>query len=129
MIRFLLSIIGFKPTKAHAESSLDSIGSGAGVEAMWSQIRSIFPWTDTGGGGVAIILSKIMTFVLGVIASAAVAVLIYAAILMVMSAGDESKLEEAKKTATYALLGIVFAGIGEAVVMYTANLVGLAIGG
>ncbi|MDB4978621.1 MAG: hypothetical protein JWM56_807 [Candidatus Peribacteria bacterium] len=124
----LLFLIGIVPGVAHA-AFLDSIGTSApGISAMWAQLKATFPFTGS-GNGVVIITSKIASFVLFIIATVAVLALMYAGFQMVTAAGEESKLGDAKKTATYAILGVILASIAELAVAYVAKLVTAAVGG
>jgi hypothetical protein len=128
MLLRILILIGFLPHKANA-SWLDSIGQGAGVQEMWGQIRGTFPWTDTGGQGAALLITKSSTVVLSLIASVGVISVIYGGIRLATSGGDESRYEEAKKIIMYASLGIILAGMAEAIILYAAALISRAVGG
>ena len=128
-MRFLLFLIGLLPEHASAVSFDIMCTLGPGTQQMCDTISSVFPWTTTTGGGVAVITGKIVTAVMILIASVAVPVFIYAGIQIILSAGDESKLGEAKKTALYALLGLVFAILGQAIVSYAVALITMAAGG
>jgi len=107
-------------------ANLDRIGStDPSVNAMWAIIRNIFPYSNVGAAFPALILAKVVAFVLMLIGGTAVCVMIYAGIELIT--GGEEKKAEAKKTVTYALLGIVFALLADVIVLYVISLLNLAL--
>ena len=63
---------------------------------------------------VAGIIGKVITWVLGLVGAIAVLFIIYAGILYVTSSGNKERIEQAKQTLTYAVIGlivIVLAGV------------------
>ncbi|MEI7690096.1 MAG: pilin [bacterium] len=65
--------------------------------------------TGTCGGAQCVIdlLQTIITWVLAIAGSLAVLMLIYGGIRYILSTGDEKRLEGAKKTILYAIIGII----------------------
>ena len=55
-------------------------------------------------------------WILGFVGMIAVLMLIWGGVVYLTSAGDESKAENGKKTLTYAIIGIVIAGLAYAIV-------------
>lgn len=100
MIRLIVLTIGIGV--AHAQ-----VGSGPGVDEMWSTICSTLPFCDLGTGAPAYFSQKIVTFVFPLIVAAAVCVVIYAGIKMIT--GGEEGFTEAKTIITYAVIGIILA--------------------
>lgn len=98
MIR-LLSIVGI----AHAEG----VGSGPGVDEMFSKICGVLPFCNLGTDAPAFFSQRIVNFVFPLIVAAAVCVIIYAGIQLIK--GGEDGVSDAKETITYALVGIILA--------------------
>ncbi len=119
-MRTLLILIGLLPQTARA-AGLEGVGNGPGIAEMWGQIMNIFPHVS--GNGVYFLTGRIINFVLLMIGGTAVAVLIYAGIQMIIGAGDDAKIGEAKKTAMYALLGIVFAILADTIMGFVLWLI------
>ena len=97
-MRLLALLIG----TAHAQ---DGVGSGPGVSEMWGMICTALPYCDIGTGAPAFFSSRIVAFIFPLIVAAAVCVVIYAGIKMII--GGEEGLTEAKSIITYALVGLV----------------------
>lgn len=111
---------------------LDYVGSAdPSVNAMWSQIKTIFPNTSAGQCGMWVLLIKGGVFILEVIGGAAVVVIVYGGIKMATSGGDESKFGEGKKIATYALIGVALAVMTDVIMRYVRYVLipGIAGGG
>lgn len=100
MIRIFLLLIGFQI--AHAQ-----VGSGPGVDEMWSTICSTLPYCDLGTDAPREFSQKIVNFLFPLIIAAAVCVIIYAGIKMIM--GGEEGFTEAKTIIEYAAIGLVLA--------------------
>ncbi len=123
-------ILSWLVTPAFAET-LDRIGSADGsVAQMWTEIKTLFPHTSWGDDAPLLLLFKVASFVAGLIGAVAVAVLVYAGFVLTSSAGDDSKLGEAKNMAKYAIIGVICAMVAETVVVYTcAFIIPLLAGG
>ena len=61
-------------------------------------------------------LMNMINWVLGFISIIAVLMVIWGGVLYLTSAGDESKAENGKKTVTYALIGLIIAGLAYGIV-------------
>ncbi len=108
-------------------SAIEQLGTGSpGIDGMWGMIKSVFPHTDKGSGGLAFVLLQVTNIMLQLIAGAAVLVLIYAGIRMVI--GNDEGLGEAKKVIMYCLIGLIGALCADAVVLYTMTIIGSAAG-
>ena len=124
-MKLLLALIGIPV--ASAGSVLKGVGSAnPGVVTMWNEICSVMPFCDIGTAAPVMIGLKLTFSILLFIGGAAVAVLIYAAIRIIISRGNEEGLTEAKKVAIYAGLGIVLAILADAIVLYAIGLVNMA---
>ncbi len=79
--------------------------------------------TDLFGGANAIIPKAInlMLFVVGVLA---IFMMIYGGIRYVLSGGDNTRVKDAKNTILYAIVGLVVAILGYAVVNWVVQIVG-----
>jgi len=73
--------------------------------------------TDLGG-----IIVNITNWVLGFVAILAVLFLIWGGLQYLTAQGNEEQVEKAKNTITYALLGLVVAGIAYAAVVVVVNV-------
>ena len=61
-------------------------------------------------------LVNMTNWILGFIGLIAILFIIYGGVLYLTSAGDDSRVENGKKTITYALMGLVIAGLAYAIV-------------
>ncbi|MBI3816251.1 hypothetical protein HY285_01750 [Candidatus Peregrinibacteria bacterium] len=130
MTALLSAILRLIATAAHA-TSLDQLGCGTGgsdpsVCRMWQILRGTFPAIPEGGGGfesVLYLFSQVATFILHLIGGAAIAVLIYAGIKLTTSAGEPSRLEDAKKIALHAIVGLILALLADVIVLYACNVI------
>lgn len=75
------------------------------------------PNTDLGG-----IVINITNWVLGFVSILAVLFLIWGGLQYLTASGNEEKIENAKNTITYAILGLVIAGIAYAAVVVVVNV-------
>lgn len=84
--------------------------------------------TDLFAGGDALIprLINLMLFIVGILA---IVFLIFGGIRYVISGGDKSKVDAAKNTILYAIVGLVVAILGYAVVNWVIGVVGNNTGG
>ena len=69
------------------------------------------------------ILKTVMNWALGLLGFLAVLAFIIAGIMYITAAGDEDRIASAKKTMTYAIIGLVVALIGYIVVVLISNLI------
>jgi hypothetical protein len=63
-------------------------------------------------GDVAAIIENFAKWILGIFGSLAIIAFAIAGILYITAAGDETRIEKAKKMMTYAIIGIIVALIG-----------------
>lgn len=109
---FLLALIGIDV--AHAQ-----VGSGPGVDEMWSTICSTLPFCDLGTEAPAYFSQKLVIFIFPLIVAAAVCVIIYAGIKMIT--GGEEGFTEAKTIITYAVVGIILAMLTTAIFVFIGS--------
>ena len=90
-----------------------SITGGAECAQANSQVNNLF-----GSGGVFTTISNILIFLVGAVA---VIMLIWGGLQYVISAGDQKRVESAKNTILYAIIGIVIAILAFAIVSFVAT--------
>lgn len=123
MLSILISLLA--PSALAA--GIEQIGSGApGVDAMWSNIMTVFPFTSVGAGGVTFVTLKFTAIILSMISAVAVLCIVYAGIKMI-TAGSEEGFTEAKKIVMYTSAGLVAAMLADAVVMYVITILNQAL--
>ncbi|MCK4592402.1 hypothetical protein KAT63_03105 [Candidatus Parcubacteria bacterium] len=61
-------------------------------------------------------LLNLTNWILGFVSMIAVLMVIWGGVLYLTSAGDESKAESGKKTVTYALMGLIIAGLAYGII-------------
>lgn len=61
------------------------------------------------------VVTRIANFIITFIAILGIIFLVYGGLMYVTSAGDESRAEDGKKTITYALIGLLLAGMAYAI--------------
>lgn len=64
---------------------------------------------NTGRTDIAGIASKLITWLLAIIALVSTIMIIYAGLLMVLNAGNEARIRQAKSTLIWAIIGLVVA--------------------
>ena len=69
-------------------------------------------------------VSQIINYFLGMLGLVAVAMLIYAGVLMVTASGEEEQIGKAKKIITYAVIGIVIIVLSYTIVGFVTNVLG-----
>jgi hypothetical protein len=72
---------------------------------------------DPGGKGLGEIAGGIIGNVLGVLGGIAMIFVIYGGVLYITSAGDPTKLEKAKKTLMWAIIGIILIALSYGIVV------------
>lgn len=87
---------------AGAGSALAQAGSG-----FFDNTQGGSPPTVTTQSTLGAAITQLVNYALGILGLVAVVVLIVAGVKLVTSGGDEGKLEEAKKTITYAVIGLI----------------------
>jgi len=71
-------------------------------------------------------ITSILNWVFGLLLIVSVAMILYAGFRYITAAGDEGKVKSAKKTLTYALIGIGIALLSKAIVLVIASIVGVS---
>jgi hypothetical protein len=105
-------------------SNIEKLGQGApGISEMWGSIKSTFPHTNIGGGGVTFIALRISNIILQMVGGIAVAVLVYGGIRMVMSRGNDEGFNEAKKIVIYTVIGLILVIGSDAIINYAMALI------
>ncbi len=66
---------------------------------------------------------NITNWILGFIAILATLIIIYGGVLYLTAMGNEEKVETAKKTITYGIMGVVIAGLAYAAVIVITNVI------
>jgi hypothetical protein len=108
-----LGVIALGPTAptAQAASCNDlTISGGASCANTSSNPQSIF-----GNGGIFTTIVNVALFIIGALS---VMMLIYGGIRYVISAGDAKKVESAKNTILYAVVGVIIAVLAYAIVNF-----------
>jgi len=73
---------------------------------------------------VASYIGSILNWVFGILMVISVAMILYAGFRYLTAAGDETKVKSAKKTLTYALIGVGIALLSKAIVLVIASILG-----
>lgn len=82
------------------------------------------PGKDKGPEAADVVVEDIIQVVLFVAGALAVIMLVYGGIQYIMSAGNSSKIEQAKKTIIYSVVGIIVVIISWAVVAFVTGVFG-----
>ena len=106
--------------------SLTSVGSAHGLSLMDvinGAYRGKGQPTDLFAGGDALIprLINLLLFIVGILA---IVFLIFGGIRYVISGGDKSKVDAAKNTILYAIVGLIVAILGYAIINWVIGVVG-----
>jgi ABC-type Fe3+ transport system permease subunit len=86
-----------------------------------SQIQNNLPTGVDTNGSIKDIFTKVINILFIVIGGLAVIMLIVGGIMYVVSAGDSKRVESAKNTILYALIGIVVAAVAGFLVNFVLN--------
>ncbi len=97
----------------NADATAGDINEAAKCSQAKSQVNTLF-----GDGGIFGIISNILIFLVGAIS---VLMLIYGGLQYVISAGDKTRVEGAKNTILYAIIGIVVALLAYAAVTFVTT--------
>jgi len=77
-----------------------------------------FPGTD-----LNTIVDRVISFITGFVATLSIIFLVYGGIIYVTAGGDESRMETAKNTIIYAILGLFVAGVAYAATKLIINTI------
>ncbi len=100
VLAFSLSIL-VSPAVTLAQDS----GSKIDIE-KWDGSINI---TKNSSGNITEIISRVILWLLGVLALVATVVIIYAGVLLTLNAGNEKRVAQAKSTLLWAIVGLVVA--------------------
>lgn len=126
LLRFLSGVL----LPSARAAVIEQLGAGAaGIDNMWNEIKSFFPHTDMGSGGLAFVLLLFTNLILRFIGAVAVLMIMYGGIRMTMTIADENAHGEAKKIVLYSCLGLILAIGADAIVLYVMRLVWAAASG
>ncbi len=126
-MRVLLFCIGLLTAPSAHAVTLDGAGQGAaGVDGMWSMIRSTFvlgagsPLTPL--GAVTFFRDRIIVFAFSIIGALAVGLIMYAGIKLMI--GGEEGIADAKKIILHTLVGLALALLAGVVIAFVAGIAG-----
>jgi len=107
---FVLSV----PQKVFAQCSDTGNTIGEGIDCAGGNL----PKELSGSGGI---ITNVINVLLSVIGVVAVIVIIYAAFSIVLSAGNEKAVADAKNTILYAIAGLIIAVLAFAIVNFVVG--------
>ena len=114
------------PHQAYANVLRTLMGGGPGVMGMFQTICNnafCVIGANSGVTSVFAVVRAIIVFISSIIGGTAVAVLVYAGIKISMSQGNAEGLNEGKKIAMWALLGVAIAIVAPAVINWVAGVI------
>lgn len=79
-------------------------GSGQDTSFKWDGNINI---TRSSSGDITGLISRIILWLLGILALVAVIIIIYAGVLLVFNGGNEKRVTQAKSTLLWAIIGLV----------------------
>lgn len=122
MKKIFIIIGALSPSLAIA-AGLKEVGGGF-ADPIWADICSMLPYCNQGNRGVQITTGIVSNVILWTIGPAAVLVILYAAIRIVTSGGnDETVRKSMKEIILYALLGLILALLADTIINFIYNLV------
>ncbi len=121
MAALLHLLSAFLPTAS--AMSLQEIGSGPGIREMWAEISNLFPFSFGAEMTPVAVFTGINSIILAIIASVAVVLLGYAAVLITTSGFSEQGMTHAKTIAKNVLIGLLAALAGDALIYWVVQLV------
>lgn len=68
------------------------------------------------------LLNNVIDAILGIVGVVAVAMIVYGGVQIMISGGDSKKLEDAKKTITSAIIGLIIALLSYAIINYVLEI-------
>ena len=77
--------------------------------------------------GIGCVLANVLSVVLTLIGIAGFVMIIYAAFIMLLSAGQSQQVEKSQKTITFAIIGIILALSSFIIINLLANFTGIGI--
>lgn len=127
MITLFSLLIGLLFTPIASAMGLGDIGMGdkfsGSFKGMWDDVCTILPYCKKGDMGVGIVTGIIIKTVLWIIGSGAVLMILYAAVRIVASGGNDEMITKGKKVIFYAALGLLFAVAASVIVNFVFSFV------
>jgi hypothetical protein len=78
--------------------------------------------TNLPDAGIAEIITSVMNWILGIVGVLGIIGFAVAGILYLTAAGDETKIDSAKRAMTYSIVGVIVALIGLVIVTAVSNM-------
>lgn len=104
-------------------AGLADVGAGF-ANPIWADICTMLPYCGQGVQGVQITTNIVSNVIMWTIGPAAMLVILYAAIRIITSGGnDETVRKSMKEIILYALLGLILAILADTIISYIYNLV------
>ena len=101
-------------------ASIQDIGGGPGISQMWGFLS---PLPHVGDNAILVITAIVINTVLWAIGSAAVLMILYGALRMITSGGNDEAVRKAwREIILYACLGLIFAVLSSIIVNFIYNL-------
>lgn len=123
-MRFLLFLIGLTLPHATQAFGIQQTGGGPGIAGMWGKIAGSNTLPHVGDDIFIVSTSIIINAVRLTIGGAAIAVILYAAIRMITSGGNDQTVQDAwKKTIFFACLGLALTILSDEIMNFIINLV------
>jgi hypothetical protein len=100
-------------------------GSGRGFNLGVSTIRNVLEPASSGlatDSNIINVILRVVNFLLALVAVLALAVMVWGAIMYILSLGDESRAEKAKKIILFAIIGVLLAGVSFLILTVLQNL-------
>ena len=91
----------------------------------WAQLDTNAPdvtGKSIGGGNLKTAVTNVVKYILTFVAIIAVAVIVFAGIRFIISAGEEGEKEKAKKMIIYAVIGLLIVMLAQAIVNFVINV-------
>jgi hypothetical protein len=101
-------------------AALSATGKGAGISQMWQTIMNVFPSTTTGTSASVVdsVFQGINGDILAVIATIAMASIVWAGMRLVMVGVNEEGIASAKRILKNTLIGLTLAIMADLIVNY-----------
>ena len=116
-------------TPPHMLSPKNPLMTSAAASSLWFAAASRAFAANFGPGlnnlgstEIRTTIESVITTILGYLALVAVIVIVIAGIRLIISSGDDSAVEKAKKTILYAVIGLIVILLANGIVMLVANI-------
>jgi len=101
-VKLIALVILMVPGLVHAASVYEGLLAAVGISGGLNIFGNIF-----GAPNIGEVVLNVVKFILGITGAAALLAIIIGGLRYVMSGGNEERIEGAKKTLTYAIIGFV----------------------